>query len=200
MEENLQEPIQKSFFTQHIKGKYLIISLVILFILIIILLGIVFLAKTEKVVENQTTQIPQTTSTEPPKISIPCPTVQSFCDRKEEIIKDGKIVGLRAMFAKETPIYAVFDGTVQARTVETKTKYGVEEYNKISLISKDSKFIAEYFFKNVKVTKYMVKKGELIFYIKSLDTITSKHGNYNFIFMLLDEKARPVNLDEVKIL
>lgn len=200
MEENIQEPVKKSFFTQHIKGKYLILSLLLLIVLISILLVIVFLSKTERVVENQTTQTSGITSTESPKISIACPTVKSFCDKKEEIIKDGKIVGLRAMFAKETPIYAVFDGTVQARTVETKTKYGVEEYNKISLISKDNKFIAEYFFKNVKVTKYMVKKGEIIFYIKSLDTITSKHGNYNFIFMLLDEKARPVNLDEVKIL
>lgn len=188
MEQNInEEELNKNnFFTQHVKGKYLILSLTILIILIIILVGISFLTKNKEVVENKTVQV---TPTESPKISLPCPTVQSFCHEGKKILSGGEQIGIGGILPKGTPIYAVFDGKLVERVVDIQEKSGFNEYTKIDLISNDNSLTGEYYVKVGRVKKSKVKKGDKILTLSNVEII-DKNNNYNFVFKLINNKQQ----------
>lgn len=136
-----------------------------------------------------------------PKISIICPTIKSFCDEKNEIVKDGKSIALGGLLLIKTPVYAVFDGKITKRSVTIQKKEGgIERYEKITLISQDDNLIAEYFFQKAKVKTYknsIVKKGDPILTIDSNEKIPM-YKDYNFVFELFNKNQDNIFINEIE--
>lgn len=189
MEENLneQETTEGNFLTQHIKGKYLVLSLVILFILIIILLGTVFLAKTEKVVENQTTQIPQITPTASPEISFVCPVISVFCGTGA--YENNKLLLKPPTQLKEGDfLYAVFDGTVQEQIQPAGYEFKV-----MVLTNKTKELQAQYYFMGKIKEKIEVEKGDVI------GVADGKNFGLSFMFNLFRRNSNGLGWDSIPV-
>lgn len=181
-------------FEQFIKEKRLFISLMVLIFLILIPLVVFLLTKTAKEPQKEPVQTKLEKGAEK-TISLPCPTVKSFCDEKQIIFKDEKPMYIGGTIPLGMPVYAVIDGKTTVRSVTIKKENEIEHLQKITLVGKD--FIADYFFKNEKVKNSDVKKGNILFNISSFETI-HYFGNYNFVFKLFDKRQNTIFINEIQ--
>lgn len=157
---------------------------------IILLSAVGFFAYQKFYPKPQPLPTPTPTPTPTPKITIPCPADTSFCQKAQEVKKDGQYEGLGANVPDGTPIYAPFDGALaSSRSMLFSPDQHVEPFVQIILKANDPAIPQAVYLIHSKggITKPSFKKGEII------ATVSAKpltyFGDYNLIFALSDKNG-----------
>lgn len=180
-------------------GKKLLLLSVFVAILIPVF---IFVASYFDLVPKQTVPMPlQDSQTKTPPqpttqlLTMPCPSIQAFCNIQNIIRKDGEVVGIGERLPKDTEVYAVFEGQIESRSVTVRQNGDIENYRKVTLTSLEGDFIAEYFFKKGRVSSTSVKKGDVIFTVSQEGVLF--YDNSNLVFRLSHKDARIIPFEQI---
>lgn len=172
-------PSSKTQSSKKIIGIIAIVSVVLLFISI----GVVLLKR----FPTEIKQSPIVPIPTPTPIALPCPSIASFCSNPQEVIKNGKSIGIGNTLPKNTPVYAIFDGTITIRTLSFASEKGGATFYNVRLTHNTLPINAQYLLGKQIPGKSSAKKGDIIGY--TTEGIEYYDG-YSLVFSLLDDTGR----------
>ncbi len=130
-----------------------------------------------------------------PKITIPCPSIPSFCQSAQPVVKNQKYLAIGAKLASGSALYAVFDGKLIKRTVILDIGLGGGKFTQISLTNKAGDKTAVYYLNTKANVSAEVKKGQQIATTQT-ETIFF-YDNYSLAFTLLDKNHQTIPIERL---
>lgn len=131
------------------------------------------------------------------KLTLPCPTVLTFCQTLKPIKINERIVAYGAKIPPNAPLLAVFNGKAIKRGVSVVNKdKTVEKYYSYTLINDKDKIKAIYYLKDsFPIRNAFVSKEQIS--TVSAEVIKNMDGN-NFAFVVINNENQPIPIEKIE--